>query len=127
MAKVKMSKHYYPDRHWLRYVDENGMVKQVSLSGCANSFRLATGNAYDTGDGLRSVGWRYEENGCLVYEMFSVGHLQLYMSLQPGLVDRLCCLLRGQKVQEVYRDKLEAFERALNAGGWKTVEKPRGA
>ena len=124
MVKVKLNKRYFPDKYWLRYVNESGVTKQVNLSACANSFSLATGSAYDTGDGLRSVGWRYEADGCLCYELFCVGPLQLYLPLQPGLMDRVRYLLQGKHPQEGYREKLEAFEQALNRGGWKTVEKP---
>ncbi len=126
MVKVKLDKKCFPDRYWLKYVSEAGAVKQVSLSGCANSFKLATNNAYDTGDGLQIVGWRYKENNNLCYELFCVGHLQLYIQLQPSVMDRLLYLLQGKKAEEAYRQKLEVFEHALNQGGWKTVERPDG-
>lgn len=125
MVKVKLSRHLLPDRYWLRYTDDAGVVKQVSLTACANSFKLATNNAYDIGDGLQGVGWRYEEGGSLCYELFCVGHLQLSIPLQPSLMDRLVYLLQGKRADEAYRHKLEAFELALNKGGWKTVENPR--
>lgn len=126
MDKLRMHKRYFPDRYWLRYTNEAGVLKNVNLSGCANSFKLATNNAYDTGDGMKCVGWRYEEDGCLCYELFCIGHLQLSIPLQPGLADRIKYLLLGKKADEAYREKLEAFERALNQGGWKTVGKPDG-
>ena len=126
MVKVKLDKKSFPDRYWLKYVSEAGAVKQVSLAGCANSFKLATNHAYDTQDGLQCVGWRYEEDGCLCYELFCVGHLQLYIPLQPGMMERLLYLLQGRKPDEAHRKKLEAFELALNENGWKTVEKPSG-
>lgn len=126
MVKLKLHKRFFPDQYWIRYTNEAGVLKQVSLAGCANSFKLATGNAYDTGDGLKAVGWRYEENGCLCYEIFSVGHLQLYAPLQPSLVEGFLSLLRGKEPKQAHKDKLEAFERALNRGGWKTVERPGG-
>lgn len=124
MVRVKLNKHFFPDQHWLKYTNDAGVVKQVSLAGCANSFRLATKNAYDTVDGLQSVGWRYREGGCLCYELFCIGHLQLCVPLQPSLMDRLAYLLQGKNPAEAYQEKLEAFEKALNKGGWKTIEKP---
>lgn len=125
MVRVRINKRYFPDQYWLRYTNDVGVLKHVSLTGCANSFKLATNNAYDTGDGLQGVGWRYRADGCLCYELFCVGHLLLYIPLQPSLLDRLACLVRGKNVDDAYRQKLEAFERALNQGGWKTVEKPQ--
>ena len=124
MIRVKINKKSFSDRYWLRYVTESGGSKQVSLPSCANSFRLATENRYDTGDGLQCVGWRYEKDGDLCYELFCVGHVQLYMSLQPSLKDVLLYLLKGKKINEAHQRKLEAFELALNERGWKTVEKP---
>lgn len=124
MVGVKINKKSFPDRYWLRYVTESGASKQVSLSSCANSFRLATNNQYDTGDGLQCVGWRYEEEGKLCYELFCVGHAQFYIPLQPGLKDKLVYLLQGKNIQEAHQCKLEAFELALNQYGWKTVPKP---
>ncbi len=126
MVKVKLDKKHFPDRYWLQYVSETGAVKQVSLTGCANSFKLATNHAYDTGDGLQIVGWRYKEDNNLCYELFCVGHLQLYIPLQPGILDKLLYLLQGKNVEQAYREKLDAFELALNKGGWKTVERPHG-
>ena len=124
MIKVKLNKKSFSDRYWLGYVTESGVSKQVSLPSCANSFRLATDNRYDTGDGLQGIGWRYKENGNLCYELFCVGHLQLYMPLQPGLKDCIVFTLQGKKVAEAYQRKLEAFEKTLNQFGWKTIEKP---
>ena len=126
MVKLKLHKRFFPDQYWLRYTNEAGVLKQVNLAGCANSFKLATDNAYDTGDGLRAVGWRYEEDGCLCCEIFSVGHVQLYIPLRPGFAACVSYLLRGKKPGQACYDKLESFEQALNRGGWKTVEKPNG-
>lgn len=126
MVKVRLNKNHFPDKYWLRYCNDAGLVKQVNLTGCANSFRLATDNAYDTGDGMQCVGWRYEEDGCLCYELFCIGHLQLSVPLHPSLTDRVKYLLQGKKADEAYQEKLKAFEKALNKGGWKTVEKPHG-
>lgn len=126
MVKIKIDKKHFPDRYWLKYTNEAGVLKQVSLSGCANSFRLATNNAFDTDDGLQGVGWRYEEEGNLCYELFCVGHLQLYTPLKPGLLDAVLYFLQGKKTGEAHQRKLEAFEQALNKGGWKTVPKPAG-
>ena len=124
MVRVKINKKFFSDRYWMGYTTESGVSKQVSLSSCANNFRLATDNRYDTGNGLQCIGWRYEEAGNLCYELFCVGHLQLYMPLQPGLKDMLLCLLKGKKIQEGYQEKLKAFELALNQRGWKVVERP---
>lgn len=126
MVKVRLNKNHFPDKYWLKYCNDAGIVKKISLTGCANSFKLATGDTYDTGDGLKGVGWRYEENGCLCYELFCIGHLQLSVPLRPSMTDRIGLLLRGKNAQEGYREKLEAFEKALNLGGWKTVPKPDG-
>lgn len=124
MLKIKIDKKCYPDQYWLEYINETGVLKKVSLTGCANSFRLATDHAFDTDDGMQGVGWRYEEDGNLCYEIFCVGHLQFYTPLQPSLKDRIVYLFKGKKAEEAHKQKLEAFERALNLGGWKTVERP---
>ena len=121
MNKVQLSKELFPDQYWIRYRNEDGYCRNISLSACANSFRLVTNGAYADDDGMRCVGWRYEEDGDLCYELFSIGHLVLTISLTPSLIERVCCLVQGKDVQEVHREKIMAFEAALNRGGWKTI------
>jgi len=124
MVKINMNKSLIADKYWIRYTNEVGMLKQVNLTGCANNFALSTNNAYDTGDGLRCVGWRYEEDGSMCYELFCVGHLVLCVSLRPSLTDRIRYLLRGRNAEEAHRETVAKFEKALNERGWKTIEKP---
>lgn len=124
MDKIRITRRCYPDRYWLTYVNNKGAVKQVSLTSCANSFGLHTNNIYNIGDNIQPVGWRYEVNGYLYYELFCVGHVQLYYPAKPGLLDRIRYLLQGKNPQDAHRLKLASFEQALNSGGWKTVEKP---
>lgn len=121
MQRIPITKNNLPDRHWLVFQNENGDKKHVDLSGCAGSFERSTG--YRSQDGLRAVGWRYEEGGQLCYELFNIGHTVMYASLRPGPVTRLLCLLRGQDPQKAQEAFLASFENALHAGGWKTVPK----
>lgn len=124
MDKVKITKQIYPDRGWLTYINSNGAPKQVSLMACANSFKLHTKDAYRTEDGLQPVGWRYVQDDCLCYELFCVGHVQLCCPLRPGVLQKLLYLLQGKAPDTAYLLQLEAFEKALNSDGWKTVRKP---
>ena len=124
MDKVQLTKRLLPDQYWLRYCNEDGYVRNISLSACANSFRLMTKGAYETeDDDLRCVGWRYEEDGCLCYELFYIGHLVLFVPLQPSLPERLGYMLQRKDVREAHREKIMEFEKALNCGGWKTVSR----
>ena len=75
---------------------------------------------------MRVVGYRYEENGCLCYELYTIGHVVLYVPLKMGILRRIGYLLRGTKPKEAHREYLLRFETALNAGGWKTVERDGG-
>ena len=50
-----------PGKHWLVYYNDSRIKKRIDLSGCAGSFELTT--RYNSNDGLRAVGWRYEEIG----------------------------------------------------------------
>ena len=124
MDKVKLTKKCYPDGGWLTYVNNNGVPKQVSLMSCANSFKLHTKDSHRTDDGLQPVGWRYTQDGCLCYELFCVGHVQLCCPLRPSLLQKLLYLLQGKDPDAAHRLQREAFEQALNSGGWKTVMKP---
>lgn len=121
MVRIPLSKRTLPDKHWLVYVNEAGEKKHVDLSGCAGSFERNTG--YVSQDGLRAVGWRYEEQGQVCYELFNVGHTVLYVPKKPGLVQTLGYMLSGKKPEEAHGEFLASFEAALNRGGWKIVER----
>ena len=97
----------------------------MDLSGCAGSVAGNTGYVYD--DGLRAVGWRYEEKGQLCYELFNVGHTVICAPVKPGLAQTLGYLLSGKKVEEAHKTFLASFEEALNRGGWKTVAREDAA
>ncbi len=119
MVRIPLSAKNLPDKHWFVYVNENRVTKHVDLSGCAGSFYGNTG--YVSDDGLRAVGWRYEEKGQLCYELFNVGHTVVCASLKPSLGQTLGYLLSGKKNEEAHAAFLVSFEEALNRGGWKTV------
>ena len=121
MVTIPLSQRTLPDKHWLVYVNDNGEKKHVDLSGCAGSFARNTG--YVSEDGLRAVGWRYEQKGMLCYELFNVGHTVVCASLKPSLVQTLGYVLSGKKPEEAHKGFLASFEEALNRGGWKTVER----
>ena len=70
------------------------------------------------------MGWRYEEGGQLCYELFNVGHLTLCTPLRPGALQQLRWRLQGKDPAAEHRKTLEAFEKALNAGGWMTLPRP---
>ena len=81
--KIPLKKQFYPDQYWLRYVDDESEKKTVSLSACANSFKLVPQGRYASDDGLKCVGWRYEEAGQLCFELFSAGHVVFTTTLYP--------------------------------------------
>ena len=121
MIRIPLSKKILPDKYWLVYVNENGDRKHIDLSGCASSFARNTG--YVSEDGLRAVGWRYEEQGQVCYELFNVGHTVVFAPRKPGLVQTLGYMLSGKKPEEAQEALIASFEEALNRGGWKTVER----
>ena len=123
MKKIPLKKQFFPDQYWIRYTDADGERKTVGLSSCANSFKLVNGDQYDANDGMKCVGWRYEEEGNLCFELFSAGHVVFTTTLYPSLVDSIICLFQGLETSEYRRFKAMEFERALNAGGWKTLYK----
>ena len=121
MVRIPLSKRTLPGKHWLVYIDDNGDKKHVDLSGCACSFEKITG--YASSDGLRAIGWRYEEGGQLCYELFNVGHTVLFAPVEPSFVQKLGYILSGKKPEDAHKDLLASFEEALNLGGWKTVQR----
>ena len=121
MVRIPLSKRTLPGKHWLVYIDDNGDKKHVDLSGCACSFEKITG--YVSSDGLRAIGWRYEEGGQLCYELFNVGHTVLFAPVKPSFVQTLGYILSGKKPEDAHKDLLASFEEALNQGGWKTVQR----
>ena len=123
MKKIPVKKQFFPDLFWIRYVNVEGEAKIISLSSCANSFKLVTGDAYASDDGMKCVGWRYEAEGELCFELFSAGHVVFTTSLYPTMMDSLICLIKGLETSEYRRYNAMEFERALNRGGWKTLYK----
>lgn len=121
MVRIPLSAKTLPDKHWLFYMNDSGEKKHVDLSGCAGSFERNTG--YQSNDGFRAVGWRYEEKGMLCYELFNVGHTVIFAPVKPGLAQTLGYLLTGKKAEDAHKAFLASFEEALHVGGWKTVER----
>ena len=115
MDKLRITKKLMPDKHWIKYLNENGDRKHLDLSGSANNFERATG--YESQDELRAVGWHYVEGGQLCYELFNIGHTVFWVPAKPGPVMSVICAITGKSYQ-TYRD---AFSEALRQGGWKTV------
>ena len=115
MDKLRINKKLMPDKHWIKYLNENGDRKHLDLSGSANNFERATG--YESQDDLRAVGWHYVEGGKLCHELFNIGHIVFWVPAKPGPVMRVICAITGKPYQ-TYRD---AFSEALRQGGWKTV------
>ena len=116
MVTIPLSQRTLPDKHWLVYVNDNGEKKHVDLSGCAGSFARNTG--YVSEDGLRAVGWRYEQKGMLCYELFNVGHTLIKFPLTPNFVQKL---LGGKNAADKLRQQYGEFEQKLNGYGLKTV------
>ncbi len=121
MRRIPITKHMMPDKHWLVYRNDDGVIKHVDLSGCANNFSHATG--YVSEDNLRAVGYRYEENGQLCYELFNIGHIVLFVPMKPDLIKLIAYRFQGLDPKEAHKEYLNTFETALNQGGWKTVER----
>lgn len=121
IVKISLSKRTLPDQYWLVYINNDGIKKHVALSGCACCFEKITG--YVSSDGLRAVGWRYEEAGELCYELFNVGHTVLFAPIKPSLIQTIGYLLSSKKPEDAHKEFLASFEEALNRGGWKTVNR----
>ena len=71
MDKLRINKKIMPDKHWIKYLNENGDRKHLDLSGSANNFERATG--YQSQDDLRAVGWHYVEGGKLAMSCSTSG------------------------------------------------------
>lgn len=121
MVTFPLTKKIFPDKYWLKFADENGILKYVDLSGCANNFSRATG--YKSKDDLQAIGWQYISNDQLCFELFNVGHTLLTIPVQPGPIQALSYLLSGKSPQQGHREFIESFEKALALGGWKIVKK----
>ena len=121
MVTIPLTKSIFPDKYWLKYANEDRIVKHISLSGCANTFSHITG--YESQDGLRAIGWQYISDNQICFELFNVGHTLLTVPVQPTVMQALGYLLSGKNPQQGHKEFLESFEKALAAGGWKVVHK----
>ena len=121
MVTLPLSKKIFPDKYWLKFVNEDGILKHVDLSGCANNFRRATG--YESQDDLQAIGWQYICNNQICFELFNVGHTLLTVPVSPNPVQSLGYLLSGRSPQQGHREFVESFKKALAVGGWKIVNK----
>ena len=121
METLPLTKKLFPDKHWLKFINENGALKHVDLSGCANNFSRATG--YESTDGLRAVGWRYQKGNQICIELFNIGHMLLVTSAQPNPIQALGYLFTGKNPQKGHKEFLESFDKALEVGGWKVVDR----
>ena len=121
MVRIPITKRVLPDKYWLVYTNDDGRKKHIDLSGCACSFEKITG--YISSDDLRAVGWHYEEDGQLCYELFNVGHTVLFTPIKPGLIQTIGYLFSGKKLEDAHKEFLDSFEVSLNRGGWKTIKR----
>jgi len=95
------------DKYWIFYRDVEQGPRHVDLEACANSFARTTG--FEVGeDGLRCVGYHYQEGKTGCYELFTIGHLEIRCGGLMTLFDK-----------EAWRK----LEQHLNANGYKTIEK----
>lgn len=121
MRKIKISNKTLPGKYWLSYYGDDNSLKYIDLSGCACCFEKIVG--YVSDDNCRAVGWRYEENGYMCYELFNIGHTVFYIPLKPNLLLRIQYGLLGKKSAVAHREHIYAFEKALNQNGWKTLQR----
>lgn len=121
MLKIPITNETMPGKHWIGYVNDDQEKKYIDLSGCACNFALITD--YVSSDNLRAVGWRYEENGRLCYELFNAGHTVFYAPIKPTFLQVVGYMMTGKKAETAHKAFLAAFEDALNKGGWKTIER----
>ena len=121
MVRLPISSITNLDKHWLFYFNDSKEEKYVDLTGCAGNFAKITG--YVSTDSLRPVGWRYEDQGQLCYELFNIGHLVLFAPLKPNPFQILKYLLSGKKPEDAHQVFLSSLESSLNRGGWKTVDR----
>ena len=119
MVTLRLTKNLFPDKYWLKFINENGVLKHVDLSACANNFRSKTG--YESQDGLKAIGWQYISGNNLCFELFNIGHIQLTVPVKPGPIQALGYLLSGKNPQQGHKEFVESFEKALAVGGWKVV------
>ena len=103
--------------YWLIYAKENGAPGHIQLSACANNFSIHRG--FESGDGMKCVGLRYEKDGFGCYELFNVGHTLVKCPLKPNPLQRL---LKGGKAEAYLREQYLDIEKQLNSYGWKTIE-----
>ena len=121
MVTLPLTNKIFPDKYWLKFVDENGVLKYIDLSGCANNFSRSTG--YKSQDDLQAIGWQYVSNDLLCFELFNVGHTLLTVSMNPSPLQALGYLLSGKKPLQGHQAFIESFENTLALGGWKIIHK----
>lgn len=98
------------DKYWIFYRDVEMGERHVDLEACANSFERTTGILPEEG-GMRCVGYRTREGRTGIYELFTIGHMEVRCG--AGLFG----LLRRDS------EAWLSFEKELNSHGWKTIEK----
>ena len=106
MKEIRYQDIQKMDKYWIFYRDVEQGQRHVDLDACANSFARTTG--FEVGqDGLRCVGYRTASGKGGVYELCTVGHLQIRCG---GLMT----LFKA--------DAWLKLEQHLNANGYKTME-----
>lgn len=120
MNEIKNSAVFEISDYWLVYRRDNGEPGHIELGACANSF--ARQEHYESTDGLRCVGKRYEKDGCRCYELYNIGHTLVKFAPRPNFGESVVAMFRGKKPSDAQREAYEQFEADLNAHGWKTVE-----
>lgn len=106
--------------YWLVYRKDSGEPGHMYLGACAS--RFGRQEQYESGDGLRCVGKRYEKDGFGCYELYSLEHTLIKCPLRPNVFQAAAALLRGKKPAEAQREAYLDFEAQLNAHGYKTIE-----
>ena len=119
MTEISIDQVREIGEYWLIYRDQEGEEKHIQLSACANNFSIHRGD--QSGDGLKCVGLRSEDQNGGSYELYNVGHTKIHCPFRPGIGGTIAALLKGKKPAEVQKEKFLDFERQLNSYGWKTI------
>ncbi len=121
MEKIHISNIVEITKDRIYYRDDREDVVFIELEPCANSYEVAHKITNQSERKLRCIGVRcFGEYA--YYELYTIGHIQIYMSLRSNIIKKLISKIFGFNFHAKGFQQFYSIQKQLNKNGWTTLD-----
>ena len=121
MSKIHISRITKIAKDKIYYRDDRGDIGFIELEPCANNYALVHNIVNKEKLKVRCVGERFFGEYAY-YELYNIGHTQLYMNLKTNKIKRLISKIFGWNFHAKEFQRFYSVQKRLNANGWTTLD-----